>query len=48
MLKLGLEALEVMLTLPVAAPLTVGAKVTVKDVLCPAVSVNGNESPLRV
>ena len=46
MLRLGLEPLEVMLTLPLAAPLTVGAKRTVNDVLCPAVSVKGRVSPL--
>jgi hypothetical protein len=32
-LKLGLEPFEVMLTLPLTAPLVVGANVTVNDVL---------------
>jgi hypothetical protein len=39
--KLGFVPFEVMLTLPLAAPLAVGAKSTVKDVLCPAASVTG-------
>ena len=41
MLKLEFMPFEVMLTLPLAAPLAVGAKSTVKDVLCPAASVTG-------
>jgi hypothetical protein len=48
MLKLGLEPLEVMLTLPLTAPLVVGAKVTVNEVLCPAFRVRGRESPLML
>ena len=48
MLKLGFEPLEVMATLPLAAPLVVGAKVTVNDVLWPAFKVSGRESPLTV
>jgi len=40
--------LEVTLTLPLAAPLTVGANVTVNEVLWPALKVKGNESPLRL
>jgi hypothetical protein len=36
-----------MLTLPLAAPLAVGAKSTAKDVLCPAASVTG-ENPLKL
>jgi hypothetical protein len=39
--KLGFVPFEVMFTLPVAGPLAVGAKSTVKDVLCPAASVTG-------
>jgi hypothetical protein len=41
------EAFEVMLTLPVAAPLAVGVNSTVKDVVCPAASVTG-ENPLNL
>lgn len=48
MLKLGSEALEVRLTLPVAAPLAVGEKSTVNDVLCPADNVKGNARPLKL
>ena len=40
--------MDVMLTLPLAAPLAVGEKSTVKDVLWPAVSVTGSDSPLRL
>jgi hypothetical protein len=45
--KLGFVPSEVMLTLPLAAPLAVGAKSTAKDVLCPAASVTG-ENPLKL
>ncbi len=48
MLKLGFEPLEVMLTLPLAAPLVVGEKSTVKEVLWPAVNVKGKDRPLRL
>ena len=37
-----------MLTLPLAAPLAVGAKSTVKDVLCPAASVTGMNGTLKL
>jgi hypothetical protein len=37
-----------MLTLPLAAPLAVGAKSTVNEVLWPAVSVKGKDKPLRL
>jgi hypothetical protein len=40
--------LEVILTLPLADPLTVGLKVTVKEALWPAVKVKGKESPLKL
>ena len=40
--------MEVMLTLPLDAPLAVGAKRTVNDVLCPAFSVTGNVRPLML
>ena len=48
MLKLESDALEVMLTLPLAAPLAVGANTTVNDVLWPAFSVKGIASPLKL
>ena len=48
MLKLESDALEVMLTLPLAAPLAVGVNTTVNDVLWPAFSVKGNASPLKL
>ena len=44
--RLESEALEVMLTFPLAAPLVVGANRTVKDVLCPAFKVSGTVRPL--
>ena len=47
MLRLGFAPLEVMLTLPLAAPLAVGAKVTVNDVLWPALNVKGKVSPAQ-
>ena len=48
MLKLGFAPFEVMLTLPLAAPLVVGEKRTVNDVLWPAFRVNGTVSPLKL
>ena len=48
MLKLGFEPLEVMLTLPLAVPLTVGSKRTVNEVLWPAVKVKGKDRPLKL
>jgi hypothetical protein len=48
MLKLGLDPLEVMLTLPLAAPFVVGEKSTVNEVLWPAVSVQGKDKPLKL
>jgi len=48
MLKLGFAPLEVILTLPLTAPLTVGAKSAVNDVLWPAFNVRGRVSPLRL
>jgi hypothetical protein len=47
-LRLGLAPLDVMLMPPLAALLAVGANSTVKDVLCPAFSVSGTVSPLRL
>ena len=46
--KDGFEAFEVMVTLPVAALAAGGAKVTSKDVFCPAASVIGVEIPPSV
>ena len=46
--KLGFEPSDVMVTLPLTAPLAAGVKVTVKVVLCPAVSVTGKLSPLKL
>jgi hypothetical protein len=48
MFKLGLDPLEAMLRLPLAAPLVVGDKSTVNEVLWPAVSVNGKDKPLKL
>ena len=42
------EALLTKETLPVAAPAAVGANVTLKELLCPAASVRGRESPLML
>jgi len=48
MLKLGFAPLEVMLTLPLAAPLAMGEKSTVNDVLWPAFIVKGNVRPFKL
>jgi hypothetical protein len=48
MLRLGFEAFDVIVTLPVADPETVGANLTAKVVLCPAFKVKGAVTPLRV
>jgi hypothetical protein len=48
MVKLGFAPVEVMLTLPLAAPLAVGLKRTVNDVLWPAFSVKGKVRPLKL
>ena len=48
MLKLGFAPLEVILRLPLAAPLVVGEKSTVNEVLRPAFNVKGKASPLRL
>jgi hypothetical protein len=42
------DPFEVTLMLPLAAPLAVGAKVTVNEVLWPAVKVNGRVRPLKL
>jgi hypothetical protein len=48
MFKLGFKPLEVMLTLPLVAPLAVGENNTVNDVLWPAVNVNGKTNPFKL
>ena len=48
MVKLESEPVEVMLTLPLAAPPVVGLKSTEKEVLWPAFSVKGKDSPLKL
>lgn len=46
--SVGFEALEIILTLPLAALAVCGVKAVVKVALCPAVSVRGAEIPLRL
>jgi len=48
MVKVGLDAFEVMVTLPLALAADAGVRVTVKVALCPAVSVTGAVIPLKV
>ena len=48
MFRVGLEALEVIVTLPLALPADVGVNVTVKVALWPADSVAGVVIPLRL
>src|SRR5215472_4773880 len=48
MVRVGLEALEVMVTEPVALPAAAGVKVTLKVALWPEVSVRGAVMPLMV
>ena len=48
MLRFGSDPLDVMARLPLAAPLALGLKSTVKDVLWPELNVNGNDNPLRL
>jgi hypothetical protein len=45
MLKIGFEAFESIVTLPGKLPADLGAKVTVKDALCPGVKVTGADIP---
>jgi len=47
-LRLESDPLEVMVTLPLAAPVAVGENNTVNDVLWPAPNVKGRLSPLRL
>jgi hypothetical protein len=46
-IRVGLDAFEVIVTLPETLPADAGVKVTVNVVLCPAVSVTGVVIPLR-
>jgi hypothetical protein len=46
--SVGLEAFEVIVTVPLAAPAAVGVNVTLNVVLCPAVNVMGTVTPLRL
>jgi len=48
MLRLGFEALDVMVKFPPADPETVGANFTANVVLCPAFNVKGAAIPLRL
>ena len=48
MVRVGFEAFEVMVTVPLALPVTVGANVTVNPVLCPAPKVKEELIPLRL
>ena len=47
-MSVGFEAVELIVTLPVAELAVWGVKATVKVALCPAVSVNGTVRPLRL
>ena len=46
--KVGLDALLVMVRLPVGVPAVVGANTTLKDLLAPAAKVRGKVSPLTL
>jgi len=48
MFSVGLEALDVIVTLPMALPADEGANETLKVALCPAVSVTGVVIPLKL
>jgi hypothetical protein len=48
MVRVGLEALEVMVTVPVALPAAVGVNVALKAALWPEASVTGAVMPLIV
>ena len=48
MFRLGLAPFEVIAIFPLTSPVAAGANRTEKVVLCPALSVSGNASPLRV
>jgi len=48
MARVGFEAFEVIVTLPLTLPADVGVNVTLKLALCPAVSVTGAVIPLTL
>jgi hypothetical protein len=48
MVRVGLEAFDVIVMLPLAAAAAVGAKLTLKLELCPAASVTGAVTPLKL
>jgi len=48
MVRVGLEAFEVIVILPLALPADAGVNVALKVALCPEVSVTGAVIPLRV
>ena len=48
MVRVGFEALDVMVRLPLALPADDGPNETLKVVLCPAVSVTGVVIPLKL
>ena len=48
MVRVGFEALEVMVRLPLALPADDGANETLKVALCPAVRVTGVVIPLKL
>ena len=48
MVKLESDPVDVIFTLPLAAPLALGLKVIVNEVLWPAVSVTGRARPLKL
>jgi hypothetical protein len=47
-IRVGFDAFEVTVTLPLALPAEAGVNVTVKLALCPAVNVTGVVIPLRL
>ena len=48
MLRVGFEAFDVIVSVPLAGPVAVGSKLTLSEALWPAVSVSGVEIPLIV
>jgi hypothetical protein len=48
MVRVGLEAFEVIVTLPLTVPADAGVNLTLKVALCPAVSVTGVVMPLKL
>ena len=48
MLRVGFEAFDVTVTVPVALPAVEGVNVTLKVVLAPAANVTGVEIPLKL